>query len=140
MRSGGAFVLGDAAPLAHGHVAGAAAARGAAVSRGAVRGAPAARPTATRRGSSDAELTERVRVALVAPREPLAWAIDAAFDAPDRPSAGLALGACPGARPRPRGAEAMCRSAAARVRIAVRVFDDDGASATQVVSAGVSPS
>jgi hypothetical protein len=72
---------------------------------------------------------ERVRVRLLAPTEPLAWAIDPA------PSAGQPFHArwhserVPGVRPRPASTEAVV-DAGPRATLGVRVFTDDGGVAT----------
>jgi 16S rRNA G966 N2-methylase RsmD len=74
-----------------------------------------------------------VRVRLVAPSEPLAWAIDPAF------SHGLPFHTrwhserSPGVTPRPAAREAIVESRAGST-VGVRVFADDGAIATKVLA------
>jgi 16S rRNA G966 N2-methylase RsmD len=95
--------------------------------------------------NADAEIvaerldSRRVRVRLAAPSEPLAWAIDPEFAA-DRPfHAGWHSERVPGVRPRPAAAEAIVESRLGAT-IAARVFTDDGAVATKLLSPGAGPS
>jgi adenine-specific DNA-methyltransferase len=77
------------------------------------------------------ERGERVRVELLAPREPLAWAIDFSYD-PRRPfHTGWHSEREPGVRPRAATLVAVLERASAP--LAVRAWRDDGAVATCVV-------
>jgi hypothetical protein len=74
-----------------------------------------------------------LRVELLEPREPLAWAVDTSY-APSRPFRAMwSAERAPGARPRP--AERVAHLAAADVTgpLAVRVWYDDGRMSTQQV-------
>jgi hypothetical protein len=82
---------------------------------------------------------DRLRVSLVAPSEPLAWAIDPAF-VPGRPFRALWHSErVPGVRPRPAASEAVVESRLGAM-VAVRVFTDDGAVATKLLSPDAVPS
>jgi len=77
---------------------------------------------------------ERVRVRLVAPKEPLAWAIDAA-SAKDRPfTVTWHAERVPGARPIAAAEEAII-DVRPGDSIAVRVYGDDGSVGTKVIDA-----
>jgi hypothetical protein len=77
------------------------------------------------------ERGERVRVELLAPREPLAWAIDLSYD-PARPfRTGWHSEREPGVRPRPAEPVAILERVSGA--LAVRAWQDDGAVATCVV-------
>jgi hypothetical protein len=107
---------------------------GAAVSVERCGGAPAAADFDVTLSSERID-PSRVRVRLAAPSEPLAWAIDPTFT-PDRPFRAVWHSErVPGVRPRPAASEAIVESPAG-ASIAVRVFDDDGAVATKVISPG----
>jgi 16S rRNA G966 N2-methylase RsmD len=73
-----------------------------------------------------------VCVRLEAPREPLAWAVDASF-VPSRPFTSVWHSErVPGVRPRPASLEAVVESRATD-DLALRVFGDDGALSTRVI-------
>jgi hypothetical protein len=72
---------------------------------------------------------ERVRVSLVHPREPLAWAVDPDYREGRPFHARWHSERVPGVRPRPAATEAVVE-AGARARVGVRVFGDDGSVAT----------
>jgi hypothetical protein len=73
----------------------------------------------------------RVRVELCEPREPLAWALDAAYDASRPFVVAWHSERAPGARARAAAREATLEASAGPV--AVRVWYDDGGVATQLV-------
>ena len=79
----------------------------------------------------------QVRVRLVAPKEPLAWAIDPAF-APGGPfHSAWHSERVPGVRSRPAAEEAIVPfdgRAKDGARLAVRVFTDEGAVVTEVLA------
>jgi hypothetical protein len=75
----------------------------------------------------------KARVRLVAPEEPLAWAIDPSYVAGEPFRAAWHSERVPGARPRPAEVEAIVE-AAPGATIAVRAYGDDGAVAVKVVS------
>jgi hypothetical protein len=91
----------------------------------------APRVTVERRGA-------RLRVALREPREPLAWAVDAAYE-PSRPFVtAWHSERVPGARARPVARDADIDAGAPdgrRALVAVRVWYDDGRVGTSVVEA-----
>ena len=134
-------ILGDAGDARHRDGPGAALARrGGALGRAVRRGVPRRRPgdeVSVERRRRDV----RARVRLVAPSEPLAWAIDPAYD----PALGFPRRRgtperVPGVRPRPAAHEAIVTLARPAPRLAVRVFTDDGAIATGRGLAEVAPS
>jgi DNA modification methylase len=76
---------------------------------------------------------ERVRVELREPVEPLAWAVDPAYDA-SRPFQSVWHSErVPGLRARPAEREAIVERVSAERPLAVRVWYDDGAVATRLV-------
>jgi hypothetical protein len=75
----------------------------------------------------------RATVKLQQPREPLAWAVDGAFDASRPFRAAWHSERTPGARARPAAREAMLERAPGP--LGVRVWYDDGRAGTIVVGA-----
>jgi 16S rRNA G966 N2-methylase RsmD len=75
-----------------------------------------------------------VRVRLESPREPLAWAVDSAFDVSHPFVTAWHSERVPGVRPRAASLEAVVESRA-HDDIALRVFGDDGALSTHVIAA-----
>jgi 16S rRNA G966 N2-methylase RsmD len=76
---------------------------------------------------------ERVRVRLVAPAEPLAWAIDAAFVEGRGLHTTWRSERVPGTKPRPAATEAIV-AARAPATLGIRLFTDDGAVASVVLA------
>jgi DNA modification methylase len=76
---------------------------------------------------------ERVRVELREPVEPLAWAVDPAYDASRPFQAVWHSERVPGARARPAAREAILERMSATRPLAVRVWYDDGAVATRLM-------
>jgi hypothetical protein len=76
---------------------------------------------------------ERLRVELLEPVEPLAWAVDPAYDASRPFRAVWHSERVPGLRARPAEREAIVDRVSAERPLAVRVWYDDGAVATRLV-------
>jgi DNA modification methylase len=123
------FVLGDASPLALATSRARLLRAGVPLTVQACEGAPGleGRPPTVR---VERDLLE-LRVVLVEPREPLAWAIDRAWDGVGAFRAVWHAERVPGTKPRPAAREAVLP--AGRGRIAVRVWYDDGSVGTRVV-------
>jgi len=125
------FVLGDASPLA------VATARARLLRAGVPLAVQACGGAAEEQGDAPRVRVERdagrARVRLQEPREPLAWAVDGAFDASRPFRAAWHSERAPGARARPAAREAMLERAPGP--LGVRVWYDDGRAGTIVVGA-----
>jgi site-specific DNA-methyltransferase (adenine-specific)/adenine-specific DNA-methyltransferase len=128
------FVLGDASPLALATARARLLRAGAPLSVELCRGAPAGAAgtsplvDVTREGDC-------VGVRLKEPREPLAWAIDTAYDEARPFRTAWHSERSPGARPRPAERVATFAAQGAPGPIGVRVWYDDGRVATRVAEA-----
>jgi adenine-specific DNA-methyltransferase len=125
------FVLGDASPLAI------ATARARLLRAGVPLAVQACGETLVERGQAPRVKVERApgraRVRLQAPSEPLAWAVDGAFDASRPFRVAWHSERAPGAKARPAEREATLEGAPGP--LGVRVWYDDGSAGTTVVGA-----
>jgi DNA modification methylase len=124
------FVLGDASPLALATSRARLLRAGVPLTVQSCEGAPVleGRPPTVRVARDGCE----VRVVLREPREPLAWAVDTAWDGMGTFHAVWHAERVPGTKPRPAAVEAVLQ--ATRGRIAVRVWYDDGSVGTRLVA------
>jgi DNA modification methylase len=129
------FVVGDASALAIGTARARLLRAGAAFAVEGFAGASSAGGDPSRVEVRVAPRGEHLAVELESPREPLAWAIDVAHDASGPFRTAWHSERAPGARVRAVKREALVPRTPGR--LAVRVWEDDGAVVTRVVEGGV---